>query len=141
MNMANVLTPFVLFPVQSASSFGHNARIAPSLTGTLSSKIEQNLTRLIFRTTLDIVVWFHHTALVMCMSFGVHIHAFNGRTHFLPSKTEQHLTRLFFRTTLNGYPNLHYSYSLLLRWLTGSTSVRCSPATKRQKNSGYLGYL
>ena len=51
MNMANVLTPFVLFPVQSASSFGHNARIAPSLTGTLSSKIEQNLTRIIFRTT------------------------------------------------------------------------------------------
>ena len=52
MNMANVLSPFVLFPVQSASSFGHNARIAPSLTGTLSSKIEQNLARLIFRTTL-----------------------------------------------------------------------------------------
>ena len=36
----NVLPSFALFLVQSVGSLGHNARIAPSLTCTLTSKIE-----------------------------------------------------------------------------------------------------
>ena len=36
----NVLPSFVLFLADTVSSFGHNARIAPFLTYTLTSKIE-----------------------------------------------------------------------------------------------------